>query len=91
MGSLSFWQERLQLHGIQVKRDERFGRAMLLFTDYDGIELALVETEQMVSLQDWAGQDVPHKHIIRHMFGVSIGVQSADPTVQVLQEGGLGL
>ena len=41
-GSLSFWEDRLNAHGIQTVATERFGEPSLLFEDPDGLVVELV-------------------------------------------------
>ncbi|WP_255151867.1 VOC family protein [Halorarius halobius] len=73
--SLDYWEDRLSERGVAVERDERFGDALLRFSDPDGTRLELVGTDAPVD--PWDEGPVPAEYAIRGIHGVS--VLSVDP------------
>ncbi|NOU96720.1 ring-cleaving dioxygenase [Paenibacillus sp. LMG 31456] len=45
-GSLAFWENRLESHGVSVTKVSRFSEQYLQFTDNEGLRLELVEREE---------------------------------------------
>jgi len=65
-GSLPYWVERLQKHGVKIGAQvTRFGERALPFTDVHGLALALVETNDAREFTPWSGSPVPVEYQIR--------------------------
>ncbi|MUV57977.1 ring-cleaving dioxygenase [Halogeometricum sp. CBA1124] len=87
-GSLDYWRERLESHGVTVDDVEtRFGADVLPFADGDGQPLELVESESAVD--PWADGPVPVDAAVRGFHGVTLQSARPDATGRVL--GLLGL
>jgi len=90
-GSLPFWQERLERDtGVAPTRRERFGQAVLRFSDPDGTGLELAETAQIAATGTWSTNEVPADTAIITIDGVTLQLRDAEPTVAFLTEA-LGL
>lgn len=86
-GSLSYWQERLNQHGVSCgEQERRFGEDTLTFEDPHGLRLALVETNERREFVSWSGSTVPAEHQIRGIHAVRLLVADLTPTVSVLQQ-----
>jgi glyoxalase family protein len=84
-GSLPFWRDRLQAHGVRAGPEERrFGEAVLPFRDPHGLALALVATERPRPFVPWANGVVPVEHQLRGMDGVRLWVRDAAGTAGLL-------
>ncbi len=82
-GSVEFWRDRFDDHGVEYTEEERFDETALGFADPDGVPYELVTGES--AIEPWTGGDVPEEHAIRGMFSATI--HSADPagTMDVLE------
>ena len=87
-GSLDYWRERLESHGVTVDDVEtRFGAEVLPFADGDGQPLELVESESAVD--PWADGPVPVDAAVRGFHGVTLQSARPDATGRVLELLGL--
>jgi glyoxalase family protein len=84
--SLSFWQERLDAHGVEVREDDRFGERRLAFADPDGLGLALVAPTNPDPRPGWGGDGVPEAAAIHGFHGVTLRLGLTAPTGRVLTE-----
>ena len=83
-GSLQYWQERFDDHGVEYDDVEmRFEERVLPFYDHDGQPLELVTGE--ADIDPWAESDVPAEHAIRGFHGVTLLSADAEATVDVLE------
>jgi glyoxalase family protein len=67
-GSLDFWSERLQQHGVNVSPIEsRFGQTVLPLRDPHGLHVALVESQDSLGrpFAPWDRSPIPPQHQIR--------------------------
>ena len=67
-GSLDFWGERLQQHGVNISPIEsRFGQTALPFRDPHGLRVALVESQDSLGrpFSPWDQSPIPETHQIR--------------------------
>jgi glyoxalase family protein len=67
-GSLDFWGERLQQHGVNVSPlESRFGQPVLPLRDPHGLRVALVESQDSLSrsFSPWEQSPIPEAHQIR--------------------------
>jgi len=87
-GSLPYWAERLQKHGVKVGTQvTRFGEQALPFTDVHGLALALVETSDAREFTPWSGSPVPVEHQIRGLHTVRMSERSRATTETMLTTG----
>jgi len=85
-GSLAYWADRLEQHGIQPgKPGVRFGERLLTFADPHGLELALIETSDSREFTPWPRSPVPEPHQVRGLHGVRLLERSAAATVDFLR------
>jgi len=90
--SLGYWTHRFIEKGVEHSAiDKRFGQSVLPFKDPDGMRLGLVTGET----GDGPGSDaeanasrgeVPADHAIIGLFGVSLLLEEAGPTAEILTE-----
>jgi glyoxalase family protein len=67
-GSLDFWGERLQQHGVAVRPlESRFGQPTLPLRDPHGLQVALVESQDSLGrpFSPWDQSPIPETHQIR--------------------------
>jgi len=67
-GSLDFWGERLQQHGVTVSPlESRFGQTALPLRDPHGLRVALVESQDALGrpFSAWDQSPIPEQHQIR--------------------------
>lgn len=87
VGSLAYWQARLERFGVACGPAEtRFGESTLPFTDPDGLCLALVETAAPREIVPWKRSPVPAEHQLRGMHAVRMWQRELAPTAQLLTE-----
>ena len=73
-GSLAWWGERLDEHGISRATEEfRFGEPVMPFRDPHGLPLALVGIEEDREFAVWDASPVPSEHQIRGVHAVRMG------------------
>jgi glyoxalase family protein len=92
-GALAFWIERLTKHQVAFDGPARRfeTESVLTFTDFDGLPLALVATDEAARIPGWhGGKDVPRAMSIRGMHAVTLWVHRLPETAAVLT-GPLGM
>jgi glyoxalase family protein len=83
-GALPFWEERLAAHGVSgLERTELFGEKRLAFSGPDGDGFALVETKGDARAP-WTGNGVAEDAAIRGFHSVSMRLQDAGATAELL-------
>ncbi|MFC4450086.1 ring-cleaving dioxygenase [Halorussus aquaticus] len=83
--SVDYWVERLADEGVEAEDPhERFGDTVIPFRDPDGLPLELVAREDAPAGDPPEGP-VPEEHAIRGFFGVTLSLESAEPTATLLQ------
>jgi glyoxalase family protein len=88
--SIGYWCHRLIEAGVRHEAPiKRFGEAVLEFTDPDGLGLSLVGVAGAESEPAWMTGDIPAEHAIRGFHGVTLMLDSAEPTGTILT-GALG-
>ena len=86
-GSLPYWQERLEQHGVeQGPLESRFGEITLPFKDPHGLQLALVETDDDRLFTPWQNSPVPLECQLRGMHAVRLWERQLSPTDTLLTE-----
>lgn len=86
LASLEWWYEHLSAQGIEVRREEEWGKPALRFRDPDGLALALVGTRDAHPFTPWLGSPGPPEHQIRGLYTAQICVASLGATDRVLTE-----
>jgi glyoxalase family protein len=90
-GSLEFWEERFDRHGVAYgDRLERFGETVLPFEDPDGlpVELVAVEIPEDDPTVPWT-EFVPEEAAIRGFHSVTLWLADPEPTTELLRTMGL--
>ncbi|MBX0324697.1 ring-cleaving dioxygenase [Halomicroarcula sp. F13] len=82
--SVAYWTERLESHGVDVERTERFGETVLRFDDPDGIGIELVATDAETEAVPWDESPVPEEHQLRGFYSVTLAVDAVEPTAEIL-------
>ncbi|MCW1887244.1 ring-cleaving dioxygenase [Luteolibacter flavescens] len=82
-GSLGYWQERLEKHGIAVERKTRFGEDVLAFADPDQIPVEIVAVADD-SRSGWTGAGITAEHALRGLHTAELTVAFATPTEALL-------
>ncbi|MCX5426060.1 VOC family protein [Streptomyces sp. NBC_00114] len=85
-GSLNFWLDRLNSHGLPATRFELLGDQRIRFAHPDGIEHQLVEVDVDDRLP-WTGADVPAAAAIRGVHSVTVCTREVDELDMFLHEG----
>lgn len=84
LGSLDYWQARLEANGVAIMRDRRFDEEFLAFADHDGMLLELVATTSEGPGEAWAGSDVPVEFAIRGFHHAELWVRDIQPSLDFL-------
>lgn len=85
--SLGYWTQRFTEKGVRYEAiEKRFGESVLPFTDPDGMALALVGVPGAESETAWSNGDVPTEHAIRGFHGVTLLLNEAGKTADVLTD-----
>ncbi|MGD9044397.1 MAG: ring-cleaving dioxygenase [Desulfobacterales bacterium] len=79
MGSLDYWRERLNVHGISLKNGKRFGESLIQFEDPHGLCLELIETPAINSDSTQSGNSKTADNRI-------VGFHSATALLRSLEE-----
>ncbi|MEM6910336.1 MAG: VOC family protein [Verrucomicrobiota bacterium] len=83
-GSASWWTAHLARHDLRPEAEVRFGQKTLVFSDPDGLGLALVETPASQS-QPWGQGTVPALHAIRRFHSATLSYRKVGEVAQLLQ------
>lgn len=84
-GSLGFWRQRLEAHGLAVEAPgERFGLPSLGLLDADGLKLELVEAPEAGAVRQVG--PLPAEHAVRGIHAVTLTVAEAAPTRELLTD-----
>lgn len=85
--ALNYWQQRFeQFDIVQEPIEERFGRKVLPFKDFEDARYILVVDDgtRIPYGQAWTGSEVPEQYAIVGLGGVTLTVRDAAPTAHVL-------
>jgi glyoxalase family protein len=74
VGSMGFWQERLNAHEVATTLGERLGEKRLVFDHPCGIGYALVESEYD-SRTGWVTSDISHDVAIKGTYGITVSTR----------------
>ncbi len=78
--TLAFWEERLKKLHVAMKKETRFGKSVLGFSDPDGLELELVEHGKA---GNWA-EEVPKEYAISGFYGATLMLEDYEETGELL-------
>ncbi len=84
--SLGFWNQRLRQHGLEARREDRFGREALIFEDPDRIRLELVGEASDERWAPWQEGPVPVAHAIRGFHSVGLCLNGEEASARFLSE-----
>jgi glyoxalase family protein len=85
--SLGYWTQRFTEKGIRYEAlEKRFGESVLPFFDPDGMALSLVGVPGAEEEAAWSNGDVPAEHAIRGFHGVTLLLDEADKTAEILTD-----
>lgn len=84
-GSIKFWSERLASFGIDYEVIDNFGRSALNFTDLDGLELQLLETD-FENLNPYITNDINKDHAFIGIHSAQLLSMKPDKTLEVLRD-----
>ncbi|MEW6721940.1 MAG: ring-cleaving dioxygenase [Candidatus Micrarchaeota archaeon] len=76
--SLDFWEKRLNFFGVRLRKEERFGKEILSFSDPEGLSLEICGGADKDE-QGWGG-DVPREHSIRGFGGAALSEEGYEKT-----------
>jgi glyoxalase family protein len=83
--AIGYWMHRFIEKGVACEPlAERFGEPVLGFADPDGLGLALVGVAGAESEPAWSSGEVPAEHAVRGFHGVTLMLDRADPTGEIL-------
>ncbi|TCI27230.1 ring-cleaving dioxygenase [Exiguobacterium sp. SH3S2] len=85
VGSLLFWESRLQAHGVATVATERFGEPSLLFEDPDGLVVELV-ARASTKQTDWLVSGITKQEAITGFAGATLLSKDPEATVRLLTE-----
>jgi glyoxalase family protein len=80
--AIGYWTVRLIAYGVE--RTDRFGEPVLTLRDPDGMRLALVGLAGIDGEIAWDNGDIPVEHAVRGLHGVSLMLEDAALTGEVL-------
>jgi glyoxalase family protein len=84
-GSLGSWKERLERYNPRFgEKNEGFGEETLHCSDPDGLKFNLVVAGREDTRQGWHGGEVPEGMAVKGLHSISLIVQDAEKTAQVL-------
>ncbi len=87
-GTLDWWTDRLQAHGIRPGEPTTwFGDRVLPFSDPDRLGLALVETTDPRDFTQWDDSPVDPSRQIRGLHAVRLAQRELAPSARFLTEG----
>jgi len=85
--SIGYWTHRLIEKGVAHQPlEKRFGESVLVFTDPDGLNLALVGVADASGETAWSNGDIPAEHAIRGFHGVVLMLNEAEHTGAILTD-----
>ncbi|RDW20049.1 ring-cleaving dioxygenase [Oceanobacillus arenosus] len=84
VGSMDFWEKRLEGFNIQFNKSERFGESYLEFADVHGLQLELVEREEGEQ-NNWTNGDVTPEVAIKGFGGAILLSTNPEKTQETLE------
>jgi glyoxalase family protein len=84
--SLDYWRKRFAENQLEVTESKRFGEMVLAFNDPDGMQLELITQDDALTISPWQNSDVPNEHQLRGFHSVTLVVNDATRSEQLLVE-----
>ncbi|AXI07730.1 ring-cleaving dioxygenase [Oceanobacillus zhaokaii] len=84
VGSMDFWEKRLEEFNIEFNKSERFGEIYLEFADVHGLQLELVEREDGEQ-NNWTNGDVTPEVAIKGFGGAILLSTNPEKTGETLE------
>jgi glyoxalase family protein len=85
VGSLDFWEARLNQFSVPYAHVERFGETYIQFKDTDGLQLELVEREAGEASK-WSFGGVPAEKAIKGFGGAILYSMAPEKTMHLLEQ-----
>ena len=86
-GSLDFWQERFEKHGVEFgKIREQFGEQYLPFRDPDGLNLKLIVTKHQDNREAWETDEIKSDVALKGFHSVTLTLFNVGPTASILTD-----
>jgi len=86
-GSLSFWLNRFQEHGVIYNNpNKRFDEEVLVFVDPDGLKLELVSHSDTDSRTPWETEEISNSHGIRGFYNTTLSLEGHEVTANLLND-----
>jgi glyoxalase family protein len=83
-GSMGFWKNRLEKFGVEFSESVRFGERYLNLRDPDGLEVELVERNE-VQMNDWTYGEIRPEVAIKGFSGATLISAQPHKTADVLE------
>ncbi len=87
-GALGFWEKRMKEHGLETRREKRFGYEFLLFEDPSGLKLSMIEDDSDNREPVWTTGDIAGENAIIGIHSVVLAVEETGETVSFLNDFG---
>lgn len=85
--SFGFWLERFIAHHVKHNGiSKEFGKSVLTFFDFDGLQLQLVAVDKGIGFDPWTTENIPDEHALRGFFGAELSVAEYTETEKILVE-----
>ncbi|MGM0836730.1 MAG: ring-cleaving dioxygenase [Bacillota bacterium] len=84
IGSLPFWEHRLQKFGVEFQTSKRFGEINIIFNDPDGLQLELVERDDG-PINSWSFGRIQAENAIKGFGGATLFSAQPNKTADVLE------
>ncbi|QNF29980.1 ring-cleaving dioxygenase [Metabacillus elymi] len=84
VGSINFWEQRLQKFGIEFSSSERFGEKNIKFNDPDGLQLEIIERNEG-PINNWNFGRIQAENAIKGFGGATLISAQPNKTANVLE------
>jgi glyoxalase family protein len=85
VGSLSFWREHLNRHGITPQfMGKRFDEDVLAFNDPDGMGVELIEAARLPGIDFWAEGPISREYALHGFHSVTLWLDEVEQTAELL-------
>ena len=84
--SIEYWAGRLRGHGLEVRREERFGSEVLAFSDAERFQLELVGDGVDDRWVPWTESPVEAEFQVRGFHSVGLGLRETESSARFLVE-----
>ncbi len=84
-GSMLFWKNRLQRHGVDVIEEQRFGESYLFFNDPSGLVIGILEDETDTREPVWLSDGITKNNALPGVHHVTFAVENLSETLPFLE------